>query len=55
MAIDKVYPDVHHLAEILHDYIENPQQILEQSYNARKKIEENDLPQLKTIIIVYFS
>ena len=40
MAIDKVYPDVHHLAEILHDYIENPQQILEQSYNARKKIEE---------------
>ena len=39
MAIDKVFIDVSHLADILNDYIENPNQIKDQSENARKRVE----------------
>ena len=39
LAIDKVYPNINHLAEIMIDYIDNPGKIEEHSHNARKRVE----------------
>ena len=41
MALEKVYPNVNHLAEIMIDYIDNPSKVTEQSINARKNVETN--------------
>ena len=38
MPTDKVYIDTSHLAEILIDYIENPEKVTEHSFNARETI-----------------
>ena len=38
MPTDKVYIDTSHLAEILIDYIENPEKVTEHSLNARERI-----------------
>ena len=38
MPTDKVYIDTSHLAEILIDYIENPEKVTEHSFNARERI-----------------
>ena len=36
----KVYADTKHLAEIMIDYMENPDKVNEHSINARNKIEK---------------
>ena len=41
MPMDKVLIDTEHLAEIMIDYIENPDKVTEHSINARKRV-END-------------
>ena len=41
LAIEKVYPNINHLAEIMVDYIDNPYKVTEHSLNARRRI-END-------------
>ena len=37
--MDKVIIDSEHLAEIMINYIDNPQKVTEHSHNARKRIE----------------
>ena len=39
MEIDKVFPNINHLAKIMIDYINNPQKVTEHSINARKQVE----------------
>jgi glycosyltransferase involved in cell wall biosynthesis len=39
MPMDKVLVDTRHLAEIMHDYITNPSQIVAQSHAARARVE----------------
>ena len=39
LAIEKVYPNINHLAEIMVDYIDNPYKVTEHSLNARRRIE----------------
>ena len=41
MALEKVYPNINHLAEIMIDYIENPDKITVHSQTARNKIEKD--------------
>jgi glycosyltransferase involved in cell wall biosynthesis len=41
MPMDKVIIDPSHLAEIMIDYISNPQKVAEHSLNARQRIEQN--------------
>jgi len=39
MPMDKVHVDVGHLAEIMRSYVERPQQIIDQSHEARRTVE----------------
>ena len=39
MPMDKVLIDTSHLAEIMINYIDHPENVEEQSFNARKRIE----------------
>ncbi|MBC8256245.1 MAG: glycosyltransferase family 1 protein [Candidatus Marinimicrobia bacterium] len=39
--MDKVIIDPSHLAEIMIDYIDNPQKVPEHSHNARQRIEQH--------------
>ena len=41
MPMDKVLIDANHLAEIMIDYIDHPNKVVEHSINARKKIEKD--------------
>ena len=37
----KAYPDINHLAEIMIDYIDNPDKVTEHSVNVRKRVEKD--------------